>query len=98
MFLLSLLPEIEPMTNVQICSFRRRVLQLIDDIMNPNPYLQLPLQSNYQDTTTSSLISSNSASQSFLPSNNPMLEEQNNDTNNSFYQIVSEAMNTNTTE
>lgn len=40
-FLLSLLPEIEPMTNAQMSSFRRRVLQLIDDIMNPAPYLQL---------------------------------------------------------
>jgi hypothetical protein len=43
MFLLSLLPEIEPMTNAQMISFRRRVLQLIDDILNPAPYLQLSL-------------------------------------------------------
>lgn len=31
MFLLSLLPEVEPMTNAQMSSFSRRVLQLIDD-------------------------------------------------------------------
>jgi len=60
MILLSLLPEIEPMMNAQMSSFRCRVLQLIDDIMVPAPYLQLSLPLTYQHTQTSSLISSHS--------------------------------------
>lgn len=56
MFLLSLLPEIEPMANAQMSSFRRRVLQFIDDIINPAPYQQLNLQH-----TPNSLMSSYSS-------------------------------------
>lgn len=107
MFLLSLLPEIEPMTNAQMSSFRRRVLQLIDDIMNPAPYLQLSLPPTYQHTQTSSLTSSSpltSTSTDHSPQsnstfNNPMLVEeiQHNDTESLYYQVVRDALTTDNT-
>ena len=40
-FLQSSLPEIEPLTEDQMRIFRRRVLQLIDDIKNPPAEEQL---------------------------------------------------------
>ncbi|KAF0741423.1 Uncharacterized protein FWK35_00024738 [Aphis craccivora] len=103
MFLLSLLPEIEPMTNAQMSSFRRRVLQLIDDIINPAPYLQLSLPPTYKHTQTSSLISSHSpltststdhSPQSISTFNNPMSveEKQDNDTESLYYQVVRDAL------
>lgn len=109
MFLLSLLPEIEPMTNAQMSSFRRRVLQLIDDIMNPAPYLQLSLPPTYQHTQTSSLMSSHSplaststdhSSQSNSTFNNPMSvqELQHNDTESLYYQVVRDALTTDNLE
>lgn len=110
MFLLSLLPEIEPMTNAQMSSFRRRVLQLIDDIMNPAPYQQLSLPPTYQHTQASSLISSHSSltmdsstnhsPQSNTSFNNPMSveEKQHNDTESLYYQVVREALSTNNIE
>lgn len=37
MFLLGLLPELEPMTDTQMRLFRRKVLQLIDEIVSLPP-------------------------------------------------------------
>lgn len=56
MFLLGLLPELEPMTDTQMRLFRRKVLQLIDEIVSLPP--ETP---TYSFSTTSSTRSSGSA-------------------------------------
>lgn len=60
LFLLSLLPKIECMTDSQMNFFERGVGQIINNIINPRSYLQLSLPSTY--TPTSSLTSSSHSS------------------------------------
>lgn len=110
MFLLSLLPEIKPMTYAQMSSFRRRILKLIDDNINPAPNPQLSLPSTYQHTQTSSLMSSHSSltmdsstdhsPQSISTFHKPMVveEKQHNDIESLYYKVVHEALTTNNTE
>ncbi|CAI6353599.1 unnamed protein product [Macrosiphum euphorbiae] len=89
-------------------SFRSIVLQLIDDIMNLAPYLQLSLPPTYLHTKTSSLTSSHSpltststdhSPQSNSTFNSPMSVEeiQHNDTEGLCYQVVRDALTTDNT-
>lgn len=59
LFLLGLLPKIELMTDSQMSLFERGVKQIIDGIINPSSYRQLPLPSNYSPTG-SLVLTSNS--------------------------------------
>lgn len=59
LFLLSLLPKIELMTDSQMSLFERGVKQIIDDIINPSSYLQLFTPPTY--SPTGSLVSSHSS-------------------------------------
>lgn len=66
MFLLSLLPEIESITREKMSSFRQKVLQFIDSIMNPTQYdWYLHVQSHQQMSTGSLASSTNSSNQHY---------------------------------
>lgn len=80
MFLLSLLPDIKNMTDQQMRMFKKKVLDLVDDILteNPTPQHQLPITmfNPSRPPTTSSTFSSSSLysynhSNSFTPIHSP---------------------------
>jgi len=79
MFLLSLLPDIKNMTDQQMRMFKKKVLNLVDDILteNPTPQHQLPItMSNPSRPPTTSLTFSSSPlysynSNSFTPIHSP---------------------------
>ncbi|XP_063241794.1 uncharacterized protein LOC134542872 [Bacillus rossius redtenbacheri] len=96
-FLLSLLPEIEPLTDAQMKSFRRRVLQLIDDITNPKDmhqhvpaYQQTPTYS-YSVSTHSSLATDN-ASICSSPGNQTIPQKVQDTETQQYFEVIQETL------
>lgn len=98
-FLLSLLPEIEPLTDAEMRLFRRQVLRLIDDIRdNQTDGFQAPMQRTHPPSQYSSYPSSSyssphgDAASLHQESQMSPMDEQELTTSQNYYQVVREVL------
>jgi len=92
MFLLSMLPDLEKMTDVQIRQFKRQTLQTVDDILSPHSYSITPT-STFQvtpsgDSTNSSDIASARQTEQYSPLDSNVVERHESSAADGYYHAV----------